>query len=259
MKDEQDGNSLTVGSHLDELRSRVTKAVLAVVLTTAVAFLFHEQILLVLMQPAEGFAEIPNSKPVYTQLTEFIGIAFKVSLLAGLFLSLPFVLFQIVMFVAPGLTPKERRYLYGLLPATIIAFAAGAIFGHQVLFPPAVRFLLNFGSDIATPFISIGSYINLMLTLLLWMGLVFETPIVAFFLSRIGVVTGDWLAKQRKYAVIVAFILGAIITPTFDPINQTIVSVPIIVMYELGIWLAKLGGRGRKKAAQELSGADTKG
>ena len=257
MKDEQDGKGLSIGSHLDELRSRVTKSVLAVVVTTAIAFVFHRQILLVLMEPAKGFDQTPFDGPVYTQLTEFIGIAFKVSLLAGFILALPYVLYQIVMFVAPGLNPKERRYLYALIPASLIAFAAGAVFGHQVLFPPAVRFLLSFGEGIATPLPNIGAYTNLMLTLLLWMGLVFQTPIVAFFLSRIGVVTGDWLAKQRKYAVIVAFILGAIITPTFDPINQTIVSVPIIVMYELGIWLAKLGGRGRKKAARELSGADT--
>ena len=257
MKDQQGGKRLSVGTHLDELRSRVTKSVLAVVVTTAIAFVFHRQILLILMQPAKGFDQTPYDGPIYTHLTEFISIAFKVSLLAGFLLALPFVLYQIVMFVAPGLTPKERRYLYALAPATIVAFAAGAVFGHQVLLPPAVGFLLNFGSGIATPLLSIGAYTNLMLTLLLWMGLVFETPIVAFFLSRIGVVTGDWLAKQRKYAVIVAFILGAIITPTFDPINQTIVSVPIIVMYELGIWLAKLGGRGRKKTARELSGADS--
>ena len=259
MSTEQDGKRLSVGMHLDELRSRVTKSVLAVVVTTAIAFVFHRQILLVLMEPAKGFDQTPFEEPVYTQLTEFISIAFKVSLLAGFLLALPFVLYQIVRFIAPGLTPKERRYLYALVPAAILAFIAGAVFGHQVLFPPAVRFLLSFAEGIATPLPNIGAYINLMLTLLLWMGLVFETPIVAFFLSRIGVVTGDWLAKQRKYAVIVAFILGAIITPTFDPINQTIVSVPIIVMYELGIWLAKLGGRGRKKAARELSGADTKG
>jgi len=253
MSDERNDKSITIGRHLDELRSRVTKSVLAVVITTAVAFLFHEQLLTVLMEPARGFAQIPNNKPIYTELTEFIGIAFKVSLLAGVFLSLPFVLYQIVMFVAPGLTPGERRYLYILLPAAVLAFAAGATFGHQVMFPPAVRFLLTFGSDIATPYIRIGNYTNLMLTLLLWMGLVFETPIVTFFLAKIGVVTGDWLAKQRKYALVASFVLGAIITPTFDPINQTIVAIPILVMYELGIWLAKLGGRGRKKAAQELS------
>ena len=257
MKKDQDGNRLSVSTHLDELRSRVTKSALAVVLTTAIAFAFHRQILLVLLEPANRFEGTPNSGPIYTTLTEFISTAFKVSLLAGLFLSLPFVLYQIVMFAAPGLTPKERRYLYALLPATLLAFAAGAAFGHQVLFPPAVYFLQTFGSDIADPFISIGAYTSLMLTLLLWMGLVFETPIVAFFLAKIGVVTGDWMAKQRKYAIIVAFILGAIITPTFDPINQTLVSVPIIVMYELGIWLAKLGGRGRKKVSRELSGADS--
>ncbi len=209
------------------------------------------------MEPAKGFAQIPNNKPIYTELTEFIGVAFKVSLLSGLFLSLPYVLYQIVMFVAPGLTPKERRYLYLLLPASVLAFAAGAAFGHQVLFPPAVRFLLTFGSDVATPYIRIGNYTNLMLTLLLWMGLVFETPIVTFFLSKIGVVTGDWLAKQRKYAVVVAFVLGAIITPTFDPINQALVAIPIVVMYEIGIWLAKFGGRGRNKASEGLSGAES--
>ena len=88
---------------------------------------------------------------------------------------------------------------------------------------------------------------NLMLTLLLWMGIVFETPIIAFFLARIGVVTSSWLARQRRYALVIAFVLGAIITPTFDPINQSLVAGPIIVMYELGIWLAKLGGRGRRK------------
>ncbi len=257
MKSDRDGKKLSISTHLDELRSRVTKSVLAVVVTTAIAFAFHRQILLILLEPAKGFEQTPYSGPIYTQLTEFISIAFKVSLLAGFFLALPFVLYQIVMFVAPGLAPKERRYLYFLLPTTITAFAAGAVFGHQIIFPPAVRFLLNFGNGIATPLPSIGAYTNLMLTLLLWMGVVFETPIVAFFLSRIGVVTGDWLAKQRKYAVIVAFILGAIITPTFDPINQTLVSVPIIVMYEFGIWLAKLGGRGRKKATQELSVADS--
>ena len=187
MKDEQDGKGLSIGSHLDELRSRVTKSVLAVVVTTAIAFIFHRQILLVLMEPAKGFDQTPFEEPVYTQLTEFIGIAFKVSLLAGFILALPYVLYQIVMFVAPGLNPKERRYLYALLPASLIAFAAGAVFGHQVLFPPAVRFLLSFGEGIATPLPNIGAYTNLMLTLLLWMGLVFQTPIVAFFLSRIGV------------------------------------------------------------------------
>ena len=244
MKDER----LSADQHLLELRGRLVKSVLAILITTAIAFVFHSQILEFLMEPARGFEGVPNEKPVYTDLTEFIGVAFKVSLLAGLILALPYVLYQIVMFVAPGLKKNERRYLFILLPASLLAFLSGAAFGHQVLFPPAVRFLLSFGSDVATPFIRIGGYTSIMLTLLFWMGIVFETPVVTFFLAKIGVVSGNFLAKQRRYALVVSFVLGAIITPTFDPINQGLVAIPIMVMYELGIWLARLGERGRKKA-----------
>ena len=243
---------LPVGLHLGELRGRLTWSVAAVLVCTAISFLFHQQILALLMKPAEGFADIPSGKPIYTDLTEFIGVAMKVSLLGGLVLSSPFLLYQMVMFVAPGLSGTERRYLYLIIPGAVIAFALGAAFGYRVLFPPAVKFLLSFGSDVATPYIRIGNYTSLMLTLLFWMGIVFETPIVAFFLAKIGVVTPQLMSKNRRYAVVAAFILGAIITPTFDPINQTLVAVPIIVMYELGILLARLGNRGRQRASGEL-------
>ena len=245
------GKRLPIGEHLVELRRRLTWSAFAVLLTTGAAFVFHEQILTLLMEPAQGFANMPDEKPIYTDLTEFLGIAMKTSLLVGLFSALPFVLFQAVMFVAPGLSPKERVYLYTLLPVSVLVFLAGAAFGYRILFPPAVRFLLGFGSDIATPFIRIGNYVNLMLSLLFWMGVVFETPVVLFFLSKIGVVTPEFLARQRRYAVIVAFILGALITPTFDPINQSLVALPIIVLYEVGIWLAKLARRGRNQASSE--------
>ena len=238
--------------HLVELRRRVIWSAAALLVATTLAFVFHQQILKLLMEPAEGFAGVPNQKPIYTEMTEFIGVAFKVSLLAGFVISLPFILFQIVMFVAPGLKPSERRYLYTLLPISLLVFVAGAAFGYRILFPPAVKFLLSFGNDVADPYIRIGNYANLMLTLLFWMGLVFETPIVMFFLSRIGVVTPAFLAKNRRFAIVGAFVLGAMITPTIDPVNQTLVALPVIVMYEIGVWLAKLGARGRRKAAQEL-------
>tara|TARA_B100000949_G_scaffold214691_1_gene210401 strand:- start:466 stop:1167 length:702 start_codon:yes stop_codon:yes gene_type:complete len=224
----------------------------AVLVCTGVAFAFHQQILTLLMEPAQGFAGIPNEKPVYTELTEFIGAAMKASLLVGLFASLPIVLYQLVMFVSPGLSPTEKRYLYSLLPLSLLVFLVGAAFGYRVLFPPMVRFLLSFGSDVATPYIRIGSYVNLMLSLLFWMGVVFETPLVMFFLSKIGVVTAQSLARFRRYAIVIAFILGAIITPTLDPINQALVAVPIILLYEVGILLARVGGRGRKRAPAGL-------
>ena len=246
-------DKLPISDHLIELRKRITRSVLAMVITTAVAFVFHEQLLEFLMRPAQGFSQVPNNKPIYTELTEFIGVAFKVSMLAGFVLAFPYVLYQIVMFIAPGLKPNERRYLYILLPGSMLAFAAGAAFGYRVLFPPVVNFLLTFGADVATPYIRIGNYTSLMLTLLFWMGIVFEMPVLAYFLSKIGVLTPQFLSKRRRYGLVLAFVLGAIITPTFDPINQTLVAVPILVMYELSIWLAKFGARGRTAPASELN------
>lgn len=237
---------LPLGEHVNELRKRLTWSAIVILLSTIIAFAFHQHTLEFLMKPAEGFSEIPNQKPVYTDLTEFIGIAMKVSLLTGLCISFPFVLYQVVMFIAPGLSSTEKRYLFILLPGSVLAFTLGASFGYLILFPPAVRFLLSFGSEVATPLIRIGSYANLMITLLFWMGIVFETPVVLFFLSRIGVVTPQFLSRNRRYAVVIAFVLGALITPTLDPVNQTLVALPIIFMYELGIWLSKVGARLRK-------------
>ena len=240
--------SLPVSQHLTELRRRVTWAAASVLVTTGIAFAFHRQILKLLMEPAKSFEDIPNRQPVFTEMTEFISVATKTSLLVGIFAALPFILYHVVMFVAPGLKKRERMYLYALLPTSLLVFVLGSAFGYLVLFPPAIKFLLSFGSDVATPYIRLGSYMNLMLALLFWMGIVFQTPLILFFLSKIGVVDHKWLAGKRRFAVVAAFVLGAMITPTFDPINQAMVAVPIIVLYEAGVWLAKLGGRRAQQA-----------
>jgi len=237
----------TLGVHLTELRRRLTWSAAVVFVATVIAFIFHQQILQVLMAPAGNFTELPQNKPVYTELTEFIGIAMKASLFVGIFGSLPFLLWQMVMFAAPGLNPTEKRYLYSLMPITILVFLAGSAFGYFMLFPPAVKFLLTFGSDVATPMIRIGNYINLMLSLLFWMGIMFELPIILFFLSRIGVVSPEFLTRNRRWAIVISFVLGAIITPTLDPINQAFVAGPIIVLYEVGVQLSKVGARMRSR------------
>ena len=245
---------LPIREHLLELRRRLTYSVIAVLVCAALAFAFHQTILRLLMEPAAQFVDLPFGKPVYTDLTEYLSIAAKTSLLTGLFISLPFVLYQIVMFISPGLKPSERRYLYALIPVSLLAFAAGALFGYRILFPPMVNFLLNFGGDVAIPMIRIGRYMDLMLRLLFWMGLIFEMPVVTFFLARIGVLSPDFLARHRRYAIVLAFILGAIITPTFDPINQALVAAPIIILYEVSVWIAKFSARSRRQSPAPETG-----
>ena len=186
---------------------------------------------------------------VFTEVTELLGISIKVSFLAGFILAFPVILYQVIMFVAPGLTSREKRYLLGFLPGAMIAFVAGVAFAYFVMTPPALHFLLTFGDDVATPMIRVSNIVNLMVRLLFWMGLVFETPLVIYLLAQLGIVNARMLARFRRYWVVVAFILAAIITPTFDPVNQALVAVPLLVLYELGVLLAKWVGRGRATSA----------
>jgi sec-independent protein translocase protein TatC len=246
---------LTVRDHLEEFRRRLMISAIAVLIGTAVAFMFHRQALKVLMEPARNILEPLGTSLVYTQLTEMLGISMKVSLVGGLVLSLPVVIYELLMFVAPGLTAKERRYLLIALPGLTAAFITGIAFGYFVLIPPAIKFLLQFNSDIAAPLIRIGNYISVIVTLLFWLGLVFETPLFMFVLAKLRVVTHKTFARWRRLALVVAFVLGAIITPTFDPINQSLVAIPIVLLYEVGIWLAWLARRGEKRVAVDASEA----
>jgi len=237
--------------HFRELKRRVIRVVLFFVVTTAAAFVLHRQILRWLLEPAEDLNNFTGGQAIFTDLTEFWGTVARVSILVGLASTTPFMLFQIVRFVSPGLKSKERKWLWILMPASVLSFGLGVAFGYYVLLPPAINFLLNFGGDIATPLIRISSYVELVTRLLFWLGLIFELPIVIFFLAKIGVVTPRWLAGKRKWVVVLAFVAGAMITPTFDPLNQSLVAGPIIVMYEIGYWLARIGAREAKGKRQK--------
>ena len=236
-----------LGQHLRELRRRLIIAVLSTVATTTVAFVFYKQIIELLIRPADELTAATDggASLVFVEVTEMLAVTVKVSLVAGLVLAFPIILYQVIMFVAPGLTSTERRYLVTFMPAVLLAFVGGVAFGYFVLIPPAINFLLSWGSDLATPMIRIGNYINVVVMLLFWMGVVFETPLVMFVLAKLRIVSWRGFARWRRYWIVVAFILGALITPTFDPINQSLVAVPLIVLYEVGIWLARLAARRR--------------
>jgi len=233
---------LPILGHLAELRNRLTRSVIAVFVTTVIAFVFYNQIFDIMLRPA-GDAEF-----IAIELTENIGTVMRVCLTAGIMAAVPYLTSEFILFVAPALTPREKRYVYFALPWIGLMFVGGVVFGYFILIPPAVNFLLGFGNEIATVQPRIGNYIALVTRLLLAIGLVFEMPVVTTFLARIGVINGRWLARKRKMAIVLAFVLGAIITPTFDPINQALVSAPLIVLYEMSIWLAYLFGKKRKPA-----------
>ena len=245
----QEESRLTLREHMEELRKRLFVAALAVALGTVVAFVLHREILKLLLEPADDLLSGTEAGLIYTHLTENLGVSMKVSLLGGFILALPVVVYELMMFIAPGLTPRERRYLLMFLPAVVLTFALGVLFGYFVLLPPALRFLLTFDADIATPMIRVGNYISIVTRLLFWLGMVFEIPIVIFLLAKLRLVNHRMLARRRRIAIILAFVLGAMITPTFDPINQTLVAVPIILLYETGIWLAWLARRGEKSSS----------
>ncbi len=233
--------------HLGELRRRVTLCVAAIIIGSAVAFYFFDEIIKLLLAPAEQAYGKPIEL-VYTEVTELLSTAVKVSLLGGFILAIPFILYQAIMFVAPGLTGRERRVLFAALPAAFLAFVAGVAFCYYVLTPPALKFLLTFGSDIATPLIKVSNIVGLMVRLLFWMGVAFETPLVLFLLAQLGLVTAKGLGRFRRYWVVVAFVLAAMITPTVDPVNQALVAFPLLALYEIGVLLARLAGRNRQRA-----------
>ncbi len=239
----------TLLQHLGELRRRVFICVVAVLVGSAVSFAFFEQIVDILVEPARDLNLGTGGELIYTEVTELLTTAIKVSFVSGLILASPVLVYQGVMFVAPGLTGREKRYLFGFMPAVVLAFAGGVAFAYYILTPPALHFLLTFGGDVATPLIRISNIVNLMVRLLFWMGLSFETPLVMYLLAQLGIVTAGSLSRFRRYWVVVAFVLAAIITPTVDPFNQALVAGPLLVLYEVGILLARIAGRSRRKSS----------
>lgn len=239
--------------HLEELRWRLLVVVIAVIIGAVVSVVFFQPLVDVLLEPGQGYLS-DTGGPIYTEVTELLGVTVKVALLGGLVLALPVLTYQVVAFVSPGLTRREKTYLMSMTPAALLCFAAGAAFAYFVLIPPMLAFLLTYGSDVATPMIRISNYVNLLITLVFWMGVIFETPLIMFTAAKAGVVSPDAMARARRLIIVLAFLLGAMITPTFDPLNQTLVALPFLVLYEVGLRLARFAKpRERREEAVEGS------
>jgi len=246
MADEQ---KLTILGHLQDLRNRLIRVTIAVVIGTAVSFVFRKDI----VDALKSIADDAELQVIGT--TEGIVVAFQLSITCGLVLATPVILYEVVMFIRPALSNHERRYLYTLLPGVLIAFASGACFAYFVLMPPALSFLENFSSDFGVVQWRLNEYISTVTRLLFGIGLCFELPLVMYFLSKIGILKVRQLTRFRRWAIVLAFLLAALITPTPDPINQTFVAIPLVLLYEMGILLARIAHKGKKSKEVTPDGA----
>ncbi|MBM3136405.1 MAG: twin-arginine translocase subunit TatC [Chloroflexi bacterium] len=183
-------------------------------------------------------------KPVFLRPTEMFITYFKLALVMGVGLAMPLIVWQVMLFLRgpsySGLSRREMRSLYALVPLAGVFFAVGVAFAYFLLLPFALKYLFGLGGDLARPMPAVGDYFSFVTTLLLWVGLSFETPLLIFFLAKVRVVNTKKLTSWRKYAILAAFVIAAVITPTPDPFNQIMVAIPLIILYEIGIWMSKL-------------------
>ena len=236
---EEEAKLLTILEHLQELRFRLMVAAGALVVGMAVSFWpLTGWFIEFLKRPAED--RIPDFKTYFFDPLEGWTTYFSVSLLLGIAIAMPVIIYQALAFVGPGLTKEERRWLYPVALAASLAFVGGMAFAYYVQLRPFLGFLLNPPGDIGEPLISVKKYLGFVTRLLLVMGLVFELPLVVMGLAKIGIVNSRKLLSWWRHALILGFIAAAIVTPTIDPVNQAIVAGPIITLYFIGIGLAKL-------------------
>jgi len=227
--------------HLEELRKRIIRSIIYVAVGFSVCWWKVEKIYDIMQRPimdalhANGMAE----KLVYLNPTEPFNLYLKIAALAGLFLTSPLVLYQVWLFIAPGLYRKEKRYVVPFMVSTILLFTAGGYFGYKFVYPYALNFLIGFSKQFQ-PMITIGEYTSLFLTVILGMGLIFEMPILIFFLALMGIVSAGFMWKNFRYAILIIFIIAAIVTPTTDMLNMCIFAAPMVVLYAVSIGVAWL-------------------
>jgi sec-independent protein translocase protein TatC len=227
--------------HLEELRRRIIYSIIAMAVGFFACWGYHERIYDIMQRPImtalknNGLAE----KLVYLNPTEPFNLYLKVTFLAGLFVASPYVLYQVWMFISPGLYRHERRYVLPFMFSTVFLFLAGGIFGYKIVYPAALDFLIEFGKQFQ-PMITIGEYTDLFLTIIIGMGIIFELPILVFFLALMGIVNAGWMWRNFRYSILVIFIIAAIVTPTTDILNMCIFAAPMVALYGVSIGIAWL-------------------
>jgi sec-independent protein translocase protein TatC len=247
--EEDDGGRMSFLDHLDELRRRLVASAISLAVGTGVAVVFIDRIFEFIMRPL--YEKLPpGSKLIYTEPTEAFFLKIKIALLAGLVIGAPLIMWQLWLFIAPGLYAHEKRFALPFIIMASVFFVGGAAFNHYVLFPIAWVFLAGFSTDYMMIMPRIAPVFSLYAMLAVAMGLIFEMPAVILVLARIGIVSAGFLWRNVKYAILLIFVASAVITPTGDPMTQSLMAGPMIALYFLSIALAWVFGKRRRRAEE---------
>ena len=243
-------HSMPLLAHLEELRKRIIFSVLGVLAGFLSCWSFADRIFGLLQQPIIGALRHHGigGGLVYLNPTEPFNLYLEVALVGGLFEASPFVFYQLWLFIAPGLYRKEKRYVMPFLLSTVGLFIAGGLFGYKMVYPASLDFLIGYGQRFQ-PMITIGEYTKLFVTIIVGLGLIFEMPILVFFLAVMRVITARWMLRNLRYAILVIFIIAAIVTPTADILNMCLFAAPMVALYALSIGVAWLVNCKRERGA----------
>jgi len=229
--------------HLEELRWTLVRSLAAVMVCAILAYIYSKEIVVLLHQPA------PDVKLIFLSPTEAFMTYLKVALYAGLVIALPYVSWEFWRFIVPGLSAKERKLVPPIVLFTVVCFLLGAAFAYFIVIPFGLKFLvIGFQNDFLTANITIGKYLGFVMTMVLVFGVVFELPVLAYFLSLIGLLTPQFLRSKRRYGIVIIFIVAAIITPP-DAFTQSMLAIPLLILYEISIWVSAAVQRSKKRKA----------
>lgn len=245
-KKQNQPNEMPFLDHLEEFRWRILKSLIAVLGTSIFSFLFVDQFLDLLIRPSRLMPRPP--KLIFLTVTGMFMVKMNIALVSGLIVALPFVSYQFWLFVAPGLLRKERKVAIYIIGASTLCFLLGSALAYFGVAPVALKFLIEMQRPDVEPQIEIGKYITFLLKLMLAFGVIFELPVVSYFLSKLGILTPQFLKKNRRYAIVAIVIVAGVVTPGPDVFSQLMMSVPMVLLYEISIIVSKFARRKTEEA-----------
>ena len=234
-------------AHLEELRKRVVVCAIAIGIGFIFSYIFSKRLFSLLIMPLKEVLP-PDSSLIFTNLPEMFIAYIKVALIAGTLLAIPVIFYEIWMFMVPALYQKERKYLIPFIVASSVLFLGGALFGYFIVFPYGFKFFIGLATEDIQALPSVKQYFSFSIRLLLAFGVVFELPVVVFFLTKIGIINPDLMKKNRKFAILGSFAVAAILTPP-DVATQAMMALPLIVLYEISIIVSRGAYKKRKEDA----------